>query len=115
MPTKKESMEFVRKFKGALKDAGLKSPSSMSSSVLEKAIDDAVSKLPNNIQNEWKRMRLTKDRMTPEQTSAIQKTMKKEQLKRGTIGEKAVVVRNTMKKGSRKKQGIEPVKKKYVK
>ena len=45
MPTKKESMEFVRKFKGALREQGLKSPSTMSSSELNNAIDKAVEKL----------------------------------------------------------------------
>tara|TARA_R100000388_G_C7244122_1_gene163631 strand:- start:4347 stop:4694 length:348 start_codon:yes stop_codon:yes gene_type:complete len=114
MPTKKESMEFVKKFKGALKDAGLKSPSTMSSSALEKAIDSAVEKLPKNIQNEWKKVRLTKDMMSPVETEAVKKSMKKEQLKKGTMGEKAVVVRNTMKKGSRQKQGIADVGKKSV-
>ena len=114
MPTKKESMEFVRKFKGALKNAGLKSPSTMSSSALEKALDSAVSKLPKNIQNEWKKVRLKKDIMTPSQTEETKKSVKKDQLKKGTMGGSAPLpVRNTMKKGSRLKQGIPD--KKYVK
>ena len=107
MPTKKESMDFYKRFKGALKDAGLKSPSTMSSSALEKAIDNAVDKLPKNIQNEWKKIRLKTDVMSPSQTEQTKKAVKKEQLKKGTMGGSAPLpVRNTMKKGSRLKQGI---------
>ena len=102
MPTRKESMSFARKFKGALREQGLKSPSTMSSGDLQKAIDSAVEKLPDNISNEWKKMKLKSD-PSPEEKQKVSKAIKKEQLKKGTIGESAPVPkRETMKKGSKK-------------
>lgn len=102
MPTKKESMEFVRKFKGALREQGLKSPSTMSSSELNNAIDKAVEKLPKSISIEWKKMKL-KSEPSPDEQSKVTKAIKKEQFKKGTFGGSAPVPkRDTMKKGSSK-------------
>lgn len=104
MPTKKESMSFVRKFKGSLKEAGLKSPSTMSSGDLQKAIDSAVEKLPKNIGNEWKRLKLISD-PSPAEKEKVSKAIKKEQFKKGTFGGSAPVPkRETMKKGSQYKK-----------
>jgi len=90
MPTKKESMEFVRKFKGALKEQGLKSPSTMSTGDLNKAIDTAVEKLPPSISKEWKKMKLKSD-ISPEDAVKIKKAMQKKQLKEGTLGGSAPI------------------------
>ena len=104
MPTKKESMSFVRKFKGALKDTGLESPSTMSSGELQKALDSAVEKLPKDIANEWKKMKLKSD-PSPAEKEKVSKAIKKEQLKKGTMGGSAPVPkRETMKKGSQYKK-----------
>lgn len=101
MPTQKESMEFVRKYKKALKEAGLKSPSTMSSGALNTAIDKAVEKLPTNISNEWKKMKL-KSEPAPQEMEKTKKAIKKQQLKKGTLGGSAPVPeRKTMKKDSK--------------
>jgi len=90
MPTHKESMIFVRKFKGALKDAGLKSPSTMKSGELNAAIDKAVEKLPKDISNEWKKMKLKSDQ-APEQIAKTKTAIRKQQLKQGTLGQSAPI------------------------
>jgi hypothetical protein len=102
MPTQKESMEFVRKYKGALKGAGLKSPSTMSSGALNSAIDKAVEKLPKDISNEWKKLKLRKDQ-SPEEQQKTKTAIKKQQLKKGTLGGSAPLPagRKTMKKDSK--------------
>jgi len=109
MPTKKESMTFVRKFKGALKEAGLKSPSTMSSGELQKSIDSAVEKLPKDVSNEWKRMKLKSD-ISPEDADKLSKTMKKEQLKKGTLGKSAPIPKLARDKKKSKPKAVAKVK-----
>ena len=107
MPTKKESMSFVRKFKGALREQGLKSPSTMSSGDLQKAIDSAVEKLPKNIGNEWKKLKLISD-PSPAEKQTVSKAIKKEQFKKGTYGGSAPVPkRDTMGKDTKRIYRIE--------
>lgn len=102
MPTRNESMTFVRKFKGALKEAGLKAPSMMKSGELNSAIDKAVEKLPKDVSNEWKKLKLKSDQ-SPEQMAKTKTAIKKQQLKAGTLGKSASLPagRKTMKKDSK--------------
>jgi len=88
MPTKSQSMEFVKGYKGAL---GIKAPSSMSVSELNKAIDKSVSKkgFPPAIANKWKKMKLIHD-SSPEEMAEFMKSLKKTQLMKGTLGKPVV-------------------------
>jgi len=104
MPTQKESMIFVRKYKAELKEAGLKAPSTMKSGELNNALDKAVEKVPENIRNEWFKLKL-KSEQAPEQIAKTKTAIKKAQLKAGTLGKSAPLPagRKTMKKDSYKK------------
>ena len=104
MPTQKESLVFVRKYKTELKEAGLKAPSKMKSGELNKSIDKAVEKVSKNIRTEWLKLKL-KSEQAPEQIEKTQKAIKKAQLKAGTLGKSAPLPagRETMKKDSKKK------------
>jgi|9_EtaG_2_1085328.scaffolds.fasta_scaffold00298_4 hypothetical protein len=107
MPTKTVSLEFVRKHKQLLKDAGLKSPSTMSSGELNSAIDKIIDKMKGPVATEWKRLKL-KTEPSPDEKEKLSKALKKEQLKKGTIGGSAPVPkRDTMGKDSKRTYRIE--------
>ncbi len=88
MPTKSQSLEFVRANK---KELGIK-VSGLSVSQLNSAIDRAVEKkdVSKDTANKWKRMKLISDK-TPQEMEAFMKTLKKKQLKEGTLGKSAPV------------------------
>lgn len=109
MPTHKESMIFVRKFKGALKGAGLKSPSTMKSGELNAALDKAVEKLPRDISNEWKKMKLKSDQ-APEQIAKTKAAIRKQQLKKGTLGQSAPIPVSARDKRTAKPKAVGKVK-----
>tara|TARA_Y100001963_G_scaffold121274_1_gene169678 strand:+ start:186 stop:512 length:327 start_codon:yes stop_codon:yes gene_type:complete len=106
MPTRNESMEFVRKHKKVLREAGLKAPSTMKSGDLNQAIDKAVEKTSKSIANEWKKMKLIKDSSPMKQASTL-KSLKREALKKGKPMGQGVDLskRQTMKKDSIKAGG----------
>ena len=76
MPTKKQTIEFINGYKGAFKTAGLSAPSSMSVGEVNKAVDKAVEKMPKEIANKWKKMKLISD-TSPEEIQGLLKDIKK--------------------------------------
>ncbi len=87
MPTKKNTLDFIKAYKGVL---NIKAPSSKSVSELNKAVDKAVEKVPKEIANKWKRMKLIEDKSLGEM-AIFMKQLKKKQLKEGTLGKSAPV------------------------
>ena len=87
MPTKKNTLEFIKAYKGAL---NIKVPTSKSVSELNKAVDKAVEKVPRDIANKWKRMKLIEDK-SPSEMEDFMKQLKRQQLKEGTLGKSAPV------------------------
>ena len=100
MPTKKNTLEFIKAYKGAL---NIKAPTSKSVSELNKAVDKAVEKVPKEIANKWKRMKLIEDK-SPAEMEDFMKQLRKKQLKEGTLGKSAPVpkvARDIKKEGNR--------------
>ena len=58
MPTQKQTLEFIKVYKSQL---GIKAPSTMNVSDLNRAVDKAVEKSTQEIANKWKRMKLISD------------------------------------------------------
>ena len=87
MPTKKNTLEFIKAYKGAL---NIKAPTSKSVSELNKAVDKAVEKVPKEIANKWKRMKLIEDK-SPSEMADFMRQLKRQQIKEGTIGKSAPV------------------------
>ncbi len=114
MPTQKESLQFVRENKQALKGGGLyanKAPSNMASGELNAAIDKATGKIGGAIENKWKRMKLKSD-ASPAEAQAVGKKMKRAQMAAGTLGGSAKVPqRATMKKDTGTGKKLPPTKK----
>jgi len=81
MPTKKQTIEFINGYKGAFKTAGLSAPSSMSVGEVNKAVDKAVEKMPKEIANKWKKMKLISDN-SPEEIQDFLKDIKKTKAKK---------------------------------
>ena len=81
MPTKKQTIEFINGYKGAFKTAGLSAPSSMSVGEVNKAVDKAVEKMPKEIANKWKKMKLISDN-SPEEIQDFLKDIKKNKAKK---------------------------------
>tara|TARA_R110001592_G_scaffold2174_2_gene13278 strand:+ start:188 stop:745 length:558 start_codon:yes stop_codon:yes gene_type:complete len=81
MPTKKQTIEFINGYKGAFKTAGLSAPSSMSVGEVNKAVDKAVEKMPKEIANKWKKMKLISD-TSPEEIQGLLKDIKKSKAKK---------------------------------
>jgi len=78
MPTKKNTLDFIKAYKGVL---NIKAPSSKSVSELNKAVDKAVEKVPKEIANKWKRMKLIEDKSLGEM-AIFMKQLKKKTIKR---------------------------------
>ena len=109
MPTKSESMEFVRQFKADLRAAGLTNPSGMAVGELNKAIDKAAAKVGGRVNITWGKLKLKGD-ASPDEQAAVEKKIKRKQMVAGTYGGSAPVPdRPTLKKDTGK--GAPPAKK----
>lgn len=102
MPTKKETMEFI-KFYDLKKELGISSPSSMSVQDLNNALDKFFDKSTSSkaIGNKWKRLKL-KDPLSPAELESSKKAITKKNLKEGTLGGSSKAQRKdpTMKSGN---------------
>ena len=100
MPTRNQSLEFVRKHKQLLRDAGLKNPSKLSSPELNRAIEKAIDTkgFPKEVRTEFLKMKLKHDQ-SPEGAQNLKKQLAKKELITGKAGG-TTGYKETMKKDS---------------
>jgi len=85
MPTKKETIKFIRE-----NNVPIKAPTSMKVNEVLNAVDKAVEKMPKTVSNKWKKLKLIHD-MSPAEKEAQKKRFQKRQLKAGTLGKPSKV------------------------
>jgi hypothetical protein len=76
MPTKKETIEFIKVNKPLFKSAGLTAPSGMNVRELNKEVDKVVEKMPKKISDNWKKMKMLTDG-TPQSVAVMKKLLGK--------------------------------------
>jgi len=74
MPTKKETIEFIKVNKPLFKSAGLTAPSGMNVRELNKEVDKVVEKMPKKISDNWKKMKMLTDG-TPQSVAVMKKLL----------------------------------------
>ena len=88
MPTKKETIKFIRE-----NNVPIKAPTSMSVNQVLDAVDKAVEKMPKSVSNKWKKLKLIHD-MSPAEKEAQKKRLDRRALAKGVYGTNRGVPKN---------------------